>query len=232
MIFEQKKTEFIEAYLECQDMAIAARKTGMNMLMAYKILTISGVLLVSDRLKYGSGGSKMGAMAELEFQKLVPISKQMNTNSKQNPQFDFLVGNKKIDVKAASLTKDRGKEGAFIWHFNVRRHYQKEFGADFYVFFCALKGQKLIDGYDLYVVPTELMGGEEHGVKTIMMRESQKQNHWMSDFKIEKDEVLDFFTSIDEKNINHDRGYFKIEVAQANKLNLKIKKTLNDRTAN
>lgn len=211
MTFEQKRNEFIEAYIECQDLTTAARKVGMNMLIAFKILKISGVMLVNDRLKYGSGGSKMGAMAELEFQKLVPIAKQMNSNSKQNPQFDFLVGNKKIDVKAASLTKYRGNENRLVWHFHVRRHYQTEYGADFYVFFCALNGQKISSGYDLYLVPTELMGGEEHGVRTIMMRESEKHSHWLSEFKIDNDEILDFFTSIDDKNIEHARGYFKIE---------------------
>lgn len=219
--FEHKKKLFIEAYLECQDMAAAAQRAGLNMLVAFKILKMSGAMLVSDRLKYGSTGSKMGAMAKIEFSKLVPRARQMNSNSKQHPSFDFLVDGKRVDIKASSLRKSRQGHGA-QWTFPLIRSYHQGYGADFYILFCALVGQKLKDGYDLYVVPVELLGADEAAVKKcITISASNKDGHWLSDFKIEPSELNSFFDDInsgDEKN-THERGFFKVELEQVKKLN-------------
>lgn len=182
------RQQFLDAYAASGDMRAAAALAGMNMLTAFRLLKMSGAMLVSDRLKFGSDGQKMGALAEVEFQRLVPNARQMNTNQNQHPGFDFLVGSNRIDVKASSV----GSRGD--WIFPLRRRPADGYGADYYVLVAALIGQKLGGGYDLYIIPAEMVAGS--GVGRVCIHRDRKSEHWASEFLCAPADAAGFFADV------------------------------------
>ena len=79
-----------------------------NPLAAHIRLLRSKVLKIEDKILYGSRNQIRGAKAEKLFKKLVPNSISANDFiRKNNPVFDFMVGNLTIDIKYSSLFTNR-----------------------------------------------------------------------------------------------------------------------------
>lgn len=96
--------DIVEIYRECQDFQEAVRLSGLSPIAAHMKLISSGVVKISDKIKHGSENIRRGALAEELFQKLVPKAVDANKYiGNNNPDFDFMVGNLKIDVKYSSL---------------------------------------------------------------------------------------------------------------------------------
>ena len=96
--------DVVEIYRRTKDFKRAVRESGLPALEAHMELMESGVVEFEDDINYMRTDSKMGLEAEKLFQELVP--KAVNANKvirKNNPVYDFLYGDLKIDVKYSSL---------------------------------------------------------------------------------------------------------------------------------
>ncbi|MEY4910097.1 MAG: hypothetical protein RL260_3815 [Pseudomonadota bacterium] len=182
------RQKFFDHYAASGDMRAAAAEAGISTLLGFKLLKMSGAMLVSDRLKFGSAGQKLGALAEVEFQRLVPNAKQMNTNERQHPGFDFLAGSNRVDVKASSIRKSGG------WIFTLNAMPARGYGADYYVLIAALAGQTLSAGYDMYIIPAEMFSASPIG--SVCIRQNKKVAHWACEFLCSPDDAAAFFADV------------------------------------
>lgn len=101
--------DIIEIYKETKDFKKAVMLSGLPPLQAHIKLLSSGVLELKDKIKYSSRSGQLGAKAEELFEKMMPEAVNANrVIKKNNENFDFLYGKLKIDVKYASISRDRG----------------------------------------------------------------------------------------------------------------------------
>lgn len=230
----------LDVYRETGDLKQASIKSGLNSLSLFRYLTIKGALTMRDRLNMGTSQTKLGAQAELEFKRMCPIAMMVNCDEKQHKSYDFILSNgQTIDVKASRLTKKRSKnhpDKTMVWKFNIQRHYQAEKGADYYFLF-ALHGDKLTDGYTTYIMPTAVTSD----IKQVEFSTKTVDTHWISEFKIEPDEVLDFFVEMctiepgeqteayKEIFLDDGKPHFDAEIASIKNTNKKITRIKNER---
>ena len=240
---EEARKIALDVYRETGDLKQASLKSGLNALSLFKYLTIKGALTMKDRCNLGNASTRLGAQAELEFKKLCPIAMLVNSDEKQHKAYDFILPNgQTIDVKAASLidtviqgrgTKTRIRKK---WKWTLQRNYQDAKGADYYVLI-ALNGDKLSHGYSVYVLPTLIT----FDVKKVEVTADTIHTHWLREYRVERDEVLDFFDEISKiptpeqtqayKEIFLDDGkdHFDSEIASIKQTNIKIKRVKNER---
>lgn len=237
---EQARKIALDVYRETGDLKQASNKSGLNALSLFRYLTVKGALTMRDRLNMGTSQTKLGAQAELEFKRLCPIAMLVNCDEKQHKSYDFILSNgQTIDVKASRITKKTAKSDpnkSMVWKFTIQRHYQTEKGADYYFLF-ALHGDKLTDGYTTYIMPTSITSD----IKALEFSTKATETHWISEFKIEPDEVLDFFVEMctiepeDQteayKEIFLDDGkpHFDAEIASIKNSTKKITRIKNER---
>lgn len=233
-----KERVLIDSYQRTGCIKTAAFEAKMLMIQAFKTLKIRGAMFVADRLKYGTEATRMGARAELEFKKLVPQARPQNAVNHIHPSYDFVVAGQKVDVKAAAIRDRKAKkehlDGHKCWSIKLVRHNQDAMKADFYVIFLMQNETSLSDGYEILVIPKELCSD----VRQINIRPNIK-DHWAWDFKIEPDELTDFFEglgggAVDGEYIpkpdatrdvftkNNKRDFLKIELNQCKKLSTEL----------
>lgn len=106
-----EEKDIVDIYLETGDFEEAVRRSGLPALIAHIKLLKSGVLTIQDKINYSTEAGKLGAMAEERFQQLVPEAVDANRIiKKNNPIFDFMYGDLKIDVKYSSFYERRTQE--------------------------------------------------------------------------------------------------------------------------
>lgn len=223
-----RKAVLIASYREHGCFKRACFDAKMTALVGYKILKMNKVLNVTDSSKMGSAGSKMGAMYEKEFMRLVPKALPINDLKLNNPKFDFVINDFTVDVKASSLSlrKDKAREYK-QWHCKMSRgRGNLEKGADFYAFFCVHDDKKT---YDLYLVPSELVTGTQ-GIS--INENTRETSHW-ADFRIEPNELAQYFDDLVESDLSDvflkdkKRSYFKVEVTEIKRLITNTRKAIN-----
>lgn len=159
----------IQAYRSSPNLDHACQVARVHKLTMFKILKIHGVMLASDRLTLGSMGSRMGASAEQEFQRLVPFAKPMNDLVSSNPGFDFDVNGWRVDVKAYSPAQIKGrKSAALTWQIKIAKSDSSFPHVDMFCIFLAAQAGKLIQDcpHKTYLVPAELVSGRSYVHKT------------------------------------------------------------------
>ena len=166
----------------------------------------------------------LGAEGESEFLKLVPFATEVNAIINNNPAFDFLVGDITIDIKASRIIKmGRAKLKKEQWYFLLQRHYQKKYGADFYVLFACF-GERLKDGYDVYIIPSELLAG----IKSVNIPAKSKKSCMWHDFIVEPNKVSEFFQKLkDSQTPNYPKkktAFHQVEITELDRLAKKVKK--------
>ncbi len=232
---EQARKIALDVYRETGDLKQASNKSGLNALSLFRYLTVKGALTMRDRLNMGTSQTKLGAQAELEFKRLCPIAMLVNCDEKQHKSYDFILSNgQTIDVKASRIQKKRAQTTA--WKFKIQRPYQTEKGADYYFLF-ALHGDKLTDGYTTYIMPTSITSD----IKALEFSTKTTETHWISEFKIEPDEVLDFFVEMctiepeeqtdayKEIFLDDGKPHFDAEIASIKNSTKKITRIKNER---
>ncbi|MDR2733395.1 MAG: hypothetical protein LBC99_01980 [Spirochaetota bacterium] len=138
----------LRAYAELGALREACERTGCPPYIAYIWLKKARALKPDEATRYGTDGAKLGALAEKEFQRLVPEAMSANGQLQKNcPSFDFDIRGITVDVKYSSITS-RG-----AWQFVTAKH--KELKPDFFAVFCALTEKGLDGGYRLFLIPAE-----------------------------------------------------------------------------
>ena len=211
-----------------------ADKLDVSILDVYCVLK-KYKLSIEERMQMSaSNTSILGAKGEALFKKLVPFAVEVNAVIYSNPEFDFLIGHSTVDVKASNLIEHparKGRQGEFEeWNWKLQRPWHSKYGADFYVLF-ALHGKELEDGYDCYVIPSELLSG----IKNVKIRQHLKNSSPWRDFLIEPEKLANFFAKIknsqeqkkqifDEAFLEKERrDFYQIEVKELETLTRKVK---------
>jgi len=176
------KEQVISSYLRCGSISTVCSQTGCPPYVAYKWLKISKVLKTKEAARYGTNGQKQGALAELEFQRLVPFAMPANRTLENNcPAFDFDINGITVDVKFSSLCASTGT-------YQFRTAHSKPIKPDYYCAFLAAPGSKEMkrDHYRLLVIPDALVG-ELKGVNV----RKEGGRYW--EFEIAPEKLADFF---------------------------------------
>lgn len=120
------KRDVVDIYLETGDFLKAVKESGLPALQAHIKLMSSGVLKIQDKINYLAKPGKLGGMAEEFFQKLIPDAVDANKFiQKNNPAYDFLLGDLKINVKYSSIRKKQYiKKTRECWNFRVAGNHQ------------------------------------------------------------------------------------------------------------
>lgn len=149
------KSELIKAYKKTRTLRGACLETGVPPYIGYSWLKSEGLISQNDKVNTGKiCSAKLGAIAEQEFQRLVPWALNANKNLQAScPAFDFDVSGVKVDVKYSTV-QSRG-----YWNFKVA--FGKALRPDYYAVFCAT-GASLKDGYRLFLFPDELLEGRRN----------------------------------------------------------------------
>jgi len=195
-------------------------------------------LSIEERMQMAaSSTSILGALGEDQFKKIVPFSVEVNAVINANPAFDFLVGEATVDVKASNLIQRKrgGEKPVGEWLWRLQRHFQSQYGADFYVLF-GLYEKDTFDGeYDCYVIPSELLAG----IKAVRIRNHLKASSPWRDFLIKPEKMREFFQKIKDSQTpkkqvfdetfleKENRDFYQIEITELDRLAKKVKKELN-----
>ena len=159
----------IAAYRSSPDIDAACRVAGVHKLTMFKILKFNGVMLIADRLKVGSQSSRIGASAEQEFARLVPMAKSINAICSSNPGFDFDANGWRVDVKAASpLKQPNRKKLTSVWRPRLSNGGPMSEHVDVLCIFLLPKSGALARAgdYKVYLVPADLVRGRCYLQKT------------------------------------------------------------------
>ena len=175
--------DIVEVYKKYNnDFEKAVEESGLPPFIAFIKLARAGVVTINDKIKFGTTAQKLGAMAEEEFQKLVPEAINYNDVVKINNEFfDFKYKDVTIDVKYSSLHK-RGNYS--YWNFRANTT------ADLFVCFLEKeKGKNLNDSY-LFVVPQTFAG---KGSITVT-----KDSYFFKGFCVERTELKNILNAYQE----------------------------------
>lgn len=168
----------IESYRKHQNIKLTCMETGCSPYTAFIILKKTGLLSIQEKISYGTPSSKNGAMAEDEFQRLVPRAVSANRVVQNNcPSFDFMVGETSIDVKYAALRRN----GNYGWSMCGK----KLLKPDFVVVFLAEK-TLLQDGYRILLLP-EAMFPDNNSMSLSKNNTSNR----LLDFEIQPQDLQD-----------------------------------------
>lgn len=180
----------IAAYRSSPDLNTACQTAGVHKLTMFKILKMNGVMLIADRLKIGSPGSRMGASAEQEFLRLVPAAKSINAICSSNPGFDFDVNGWRVDVKAAGpMRLPARKTPALRWQPRVSNGGPVSEHVDLFCLFLLFKPEAMAQecGYKLYLLPADLVRGRRYISKTEGIPSE------LDEFEVQPDQLANFF---------------------------------------
>ncbi|MFR7349488.1 hypothetical protein [Peptoniphilus sp.] len=146
----------VEIYEETGDFEQAVRESGLPALEAHMELMESGLVNLKDPIVYRNREAYLGAKAEEMFQEMIPEAVDANrVIQRNNPTFDFMFGELKIDIKFSSMRfySEKNYRGKVSPHYAISSR-QK---ADLYIAFCeSRKGYELINPYVL-VIPAAFM---------------------------------------------------------------------------
>lgn len=172
-------------YNKHRNLKLAAAELGMKWQTLYVQLRKAGVPVTGDKLRYGSDSDRLAAIAELEFNKLVPFAENQNA-LKFQAKCDFLVGKEKVDVKCARLRRGCRRFPALRWAFCIKK---QVVCADFMVCFAMLQE----GGYRTLLIPGELI----RNLSTISLPQEGKSKWWQ--YEVAPSDIPEFFAALIEK---------------------------------
>lgn len=174
-----------DSYSKHKNLKISAAELGIPWQSLYVQLRKEGVQVTGDKLRYGTDRDKLGALAEQEFCRLVPIASDLNAKSFQS-KYDFDVLGFKVDVKASMPRQLNKRYKALSWAFSFKK---QSMICDFICCFC-LNEDKTIR--HVLLVPKEFF----HGLQTVSVS-CDGYSKWL-DYKVEASELAPFFQSVSE----------------------------------
>ncbi len=140
----KNNTDIVELYIKYNDFEKAVKLSGLPTLTAHIKLLSSGVITLKDKISFSSKSGKLGALAEKEFQRLVPEAVNYNTVvQKNNPIFDFKYGDLTVDVKYSSMLNRKGYK---YWSVRASK-------SDIMVCFLEVKKGNKLKNADILVIP-------------------------------------------------------------------------------
>lgn len=145
---EEKKA----AYQKHKNLKLAAAELGMSFQTLYWQLRKEGVPITGDKERYGSVKDRFGCHAERIFSEIVDWAEDQN-NIKHQAKFDFLVGDIRVDVKAAKRQSLGIGAGGDRWAFSIKR---QKTDCDFFALFGFSKDAEL---ESIFLIPAELIVG-------------------------------------------------------------------------
>lgn len=172
----------IESYQKIGTLKGVCADTGAPPYTAFIWLKKAGMLTNSDSVKYGTTGSRRGAEAEKEFQRLVPKAMNANRELQGNcPSFDFEIDGVTVDVKYSSIRQSTGSFG-----FKVGK---KTLQPNFFAVFLpkTADGELRVGQYNLLLIPYETIAHR----KCVTINTNGKGDLW--DFEIPPKELAGFF---------------------------------------
>lgn len=122
----------IDAYRRHLNLKLAAAELGMAWQTLYIHLKNAGEPVIGDKMRYGTDRDRLGAMAEAEFQRIVPFAIDRN-ESKFQDKYDFDVCGHKVDIKASMPRQLNKKYDAKSWVFSFKK---QSLVCDFICCFC------------------------------------------------------------------------------------------------
>ena len=171
---ETQREKFLESINRLGTLRAACEETGIAPYIGYLWAKKAGALSERDGRSYGTLASRLGVEAEAEFRRLVPNALYANRDLSENcPSFDFDVEGTTVDVKYSSIRQSIG-----AWEFKTAQ--RKPFAPDFYAaFFASMVSGKLSDGYHLFLIPHDLVGGRS----CVQLRPENQKSIWWQ-FKV------------------------------------------------
>ncbi len=165
----------VEKYREIRNLKLVGKALGIPWQKVYVNLRKCGEPVVGDKLKYGSETDRFAARAERKFSELVPFAVSQNEIKFQS-KVDFMVGNQKVDVKAANLKLNR-------WAFSLKK---QESIADFFVCFAFCESGE----FKTLLIPGDICRNHQ----TISLGNNNSSKWW--DYEVSPDELSEFFILI------------------------------------
>ncbi len=173
--------DIVDIYIECKDFEKAVKLSGLPTLIAHMKLLKSGVLDIKDKILYSSDNGKLGALAEQEFQNIVPTAINYNSIVKRNnPIFDFKYGDLTIDVKYSSVVMTKT---------NMRSWQVRPSDADLLVCFLEREKGRKMDDYEIALFPKSFISAKSTFCIT------QKK---LGSFKVKKELLEKFLNNYNE----------------------------------
>lgn len=170
-------------YMRHMNLKTAASELGVKWQSLYSRLRTAGVKVAGDKLRYGSDRDRLGALAEVEFKRLVPAAID-NNKDKFQAKVDFVVRGHLVDVKASHLRRLSKKHDALSWSFSFKK---QSLVADFIVCFCIGEAKQT---EHLLLVPSEFF----HGLQTVSVSASGRSK-WL-DYAVDPLDLAKFFDSL------------------------------------
>lgn len=173
----------VEIYRKHKNLKLAAAELGIAWQSLYVILRKIGEPVTGDKLKYGSDRDKLGALAESEFRRLVPLASNLNDVLHQ-AKYDFDVLGQKVDVKASRPHQLNKKYAALSWSFSFKK---QTLICDFICCFCMREDKTIAH---VLLVPSEFF----KGLRTVSVS-CAGASKWL-DYAIAPNDLATFFTEI------------------------------------
>lgn len=174
---------YSEAYAKQRNLKLAAAELGISWSTLYIKLKKEGVPVTGDKLRYGSDRDRLASLAEVEFKRLVPTAKDMNSVSFQ-AKYDFEVDGLKVDVKASMPRQLAKKYPAKSWAFSFKK---QSLLCDFICCFCMGEDRAI---KRVLLVPKEFF----EGLQTVSVS-CGGLSKWL-EYEIQPEELAAFFSSL------------------------------------
>lgn len=128
---KERVAAFLKAY-QNYPLKAAAHSAGFDLYQGYIIAQQHKVLRLHDSIVQNSNGASIGTIGEELFAKLLPEAVDVNCNlSMHNPDYDFLLGSLRIDVKTSSGFSPGNGSSSTVFRFRCKN----KFDCDVFVLF-------------------------------------------------------------------------------------------------
>jgi hypothetical protein len=175
--------EMKEAYALHKNLKVAAAALGIHLQTLYWHLRKAGVTCAGDKEMHGSEKDRFGAKAEALFLHLVPSAVNQNELQFQS-KVDFVVGDIRVEVKAAKRQPLGKGAGGDRWMFSIKKQLTE---ADFFVM---LAFSQTGDFERAFVIPAELIAS-----KTTISISVEGRSKWHA-YQVEPGKMADLFTQM------------------------------------
>ena len=130
--FNKKQVaDFLKAY-ETASLKAAAASAGLDLYQGYIVAQQHKVLRLHDAVVHNSNGASIGTIGEELFSRLLPEAVDVNLDiSMHNPNYDFLLGKLRIDIKTSAGINPRGRDKSTVFRFRC----PNKFDCDVFILF-------------------------------------------------------------------------------------------------
>lgn len=179
--------KMISLYQEVKNLKLVGQEMSIPWQTVYWWLKKEGVSVSGNKSAYGGIKDQIGLIGERLFRKLFPKAEDQNERFFQ-PEFDFLLGGLKLDVKTSFPRDSKARSNTVIyrWGFNTRRQQN----ADYIICYC-MDGE--LEDYrvsHILLIPNEFIVG----MQTISVS-CKGKSKWL-DFSVTENELKEFINSL------------------------------------